>query len=431
MEEGKARPSDGVLAHLELLEARAHEAAVKEEEEEEREEKLARLKARVQELRLQRDELRAKLELQQKGQLGEGGAVSDGAQPSARAVLEWKIRSLQAMLGVFYLTGLSGKLTERGVCFCISTAYGGTYLDSYHLDLLLHLDVQIGRHSVPACIPLQQLAQKYLQTDVRRFLAVLAAHLNAYAGRRYQADQLQERFSDQLAGSLQRNSLCNLLVFHYHVARESKTFPLRARLLYGDLCCSLPTEVSVSCPRKRPTRGSGGGAPARSQQDQDRPDSAQPVLVRSGTAWRAAGGRNSDPTSPIVPVRVCSGQLSGLGLVENLAPSPVIFEGGAPAGLRGPTCSSREGLGPIVSSLDPQPWRRARSCELLGSRRGWRRSRVLAQTFPPAVAPRLGADAPASLAAAAAAHSELFRRVGLPEAFLSLRHAEASVVGAP
>lgn len=55
-----------MLAHLEMLEAQAHELALKQEEKEQQEEKLAGLKARVQELRARRDELRAKLELQQK-----------------------------------------------------------------------------------------------------------------------------------------------------------------------------------------------------------------------------------------------------------------------------------------------------------------------------------------------------------------------------
>ncbi|NXF38727.1 CENPO protein, partial [Nyctibius bracteatus] len=244
----------GVFAHLEMLEAQAHKAAVKQEEREQREEKLARLKARVQELRVQRDELQAKVDLQQKGQLGKEGVVSDPAQPSPRAVLEWKIKSVKATLQIFYLTGISGKLTKRGVCFCISTAYEGTYLDSYYLDLLTKPEeVQIHRHSIPIFIPLEQIATKYLQTDIRRFLAVLSDHLNAYAGRRYQADQLQEHFSDQIEGTLQRNSLCNLLVFNYNVSKKSKTFPFNARLLYGDLCCSLPTEVVVSCTPDAPT----------------------------------------------------------------------------------------------------------------------------------------------------------------------------------
>ncbi|XP_075267371.1 centromere protein O isoform X2 [Opisthocomus hoazin] len=251
MEEGKARWPDGVFAHLEMLEARAYEAAVKQEETEQREEKLARLKARVQELRRQRDELRAKVDLQQKG-LGKAGVVSDAAQPSARAVLEWKIKSVKAMLQVFYLTGISGKLTKQGVCFCISTAYEGTYLDSYYLDLLTKPEVRIHRHSVPTFIPLEQIAKKHLETDIRRFLSVLADHLNAYVGRRHQADQLQEHFSDQIEGTLQRNSLCNLLVFNYNLSSRSKTFPFNARLLYGDLCCSLPTEVSVSCTPEAP-----------------------------------------------------------------------------------------------------------------------------------------------------------------------------------
>ncbi|XP_075606425.1 centromere protein O isoform X1 [Balearica regulorum gibbericeps] len=252
MEEGKAYSLNGVFAHLEMLEARAHEAAVKQEETEQQEEKLARLKARVQELRLQRDELRAKVERQEKGQLGKRGVMSDPAQRSAQAVLEWKIKSIKATLQVFYLTGISGKLTKRGVCFCISTAYEGTYLDSYCLDLLIKPEVRIHRHSVPVFIPLEQIAKKYLQTDIRRFLSVLSDHLNAYAGRRYQADQLQEHFSDQIEGTLQRNSLCNLLVFNYNVSSKSKTFPFKVRLLYGDLCCSLPTEVVVSCPPDPP-----------------------------------------------------------------------------------------------------------------------------------------------------------------------------------
>lgn len=252
MEKGKSNSEDGVLAHLERLEAQARESALKQEEKEQQEEKLAGLKARVQELRAQRDELRAKLELQQKRLLEKEGVKTDPEQPSAQAVLEWKIRSMKDLLQLFYLTGISGKLTKRGVCFCISTAYEGTYLHSYYLDVLTKPEVQIQRHSVPTFIPLEQIARRHLQTDIRRFLAVLSDHLNAYAGRRYQADQLQERFSERLEGPLQRNSLCNLLVFHYNVSGDNGSFLFSAKLLYSDLCCSLPTEAIVSCTPNAP-----------------------------------------------------------------------------------------------------------------------------------------------------------------------------------
>lgn len=68
---------------------------------------------------------------------------------------------------------------------------------------------------------------------------------------------VQERFSERLEGPLQRNSLCNLLVFHYNVSGDNGSFLFSAKLLYSDLCCSLPTEAIVSCTRKWAVQGSG------------------------------------------------------------------------------------------------------------------------------------------------------------------------------
>ncbi|NWW78094.1 CENPO protein, partial [Climacteris rufus] len=238
------RAFPGVLAHLEMLEARARREAVQQEEKEKWEEKLAFLKARAQELRLLRDELRDKVEQQEKVQLGKEGILSD---PSPRAVLEWKIRSLQNLLQVFHLTGISGKLSNRSACFSIHTAYEGFSLDSFHLELLLRPGLRIQRHSIPAFIPLEQISRKLLHSDLRSFLDLLSRHLNAFVGRRHQLELLQEHFSDWIQGTPQRNSLCNLLSFQYHIPGKSRSFPFQARLLYGDPCRSLPTEVTVSC----------------------------------------------------------------------------------------------------------------------------------------------------------------------------------------
>ncbi|XP_051667245.1 centromere protein O isoform X6 [Manacus candei] len=246
-EAGKRDPPHGVLAQLEALEARDRRAAVEQEEREQQEERAALLESRARELRLRRDELREKLERLEKGGLGKAGMPSDPAHPDPRAVLEWRIRSLKALLQVFHLTGISGKLSKRGLCLTLSTSYEGSHLDSFHLELLLRPEVRIQRHSIPAFIPLEQLSRRFLATDLRRFLALLSQHLEGYSGRRFQADQLQERFSDWIQGAPQRNSLCNLLKFSYSPSRNSRTFPLRARLLYRDPLRSLPTEVTVSC----------------------------------------------------------------------------------------------------------------------------------------------------------------------------------------
>uniref|UniRef100_A0A8D0GDN9 Centromere protein O n=1 Tax=Sphenodon punctatus TaxID=8508 RepID=A0A8D0GDN9_SPHPU len=256
MEETAAHLRDGVLSHLEKLEAHVRELALKQEEAQRNQETVARLQAKVRELRLQRDELKTKVNLQCSGPLqllGEEEATSSRVEPvqvaetSTQAVLEWKLENVMGMLQAFRLTGISGKLTNQGVCICLSTAYEGTYLDSYYLDLLLQQPVRIQRHSIPVFIPLEQIAKKYLQADIKCFLSVLLDHLNAYAGRKYQTEQLQEHFAAFLEGTVQKNSLYNLLTFSYSLDVDSTTFPFTAKLLYGDPACCHPTEVVVTC----------------------------------------------------------------------------------------------------------------------------------------------------------------------------------------
>ena len=87
--------------------------------------------------------------------------------------------------------GISGKLTSRGVCVCISTAFEGNLLDSYFVDLVMEKPLWIHHHSVPVFIPLEEISAKYLQTNTQHFLFVLWEYLNAYSGRKYQADRLQ------------------------------------------------------------------------------------------------------------------------------------------------------------------------------------------------------------------------------------------------
>ncbi|NWV48859.1 CENPO protein, partial [Daphoenositta chrysoptera] len=240
----------GVLAHLEMLEFQAHREAVEQEEKEKRKEKSAFLRAKIRELRLQRDQLREKLELLEKAQPGKEGIPADPALPSPREVLEWKIRNLRELLQVFQLTGISGKLSKHGICFCLRTAFEGSFLDSFHLELLPRpesREFRIQRHSIPPFIPLEQLSRKFLPSDLRGFLDVLFQHLNAFVGRRHQLEQFQEQFSEWIQGIPHCNSLCNLLSFQYRIPGKSGNSVFQTRLLYGDPCRSLPTDVAGSC----------------------------------------------------------------------------------------------------------------------------------------------------------------------------------------
>ncbi|XP_060042646.1 centromere protein O isoform X1 [Erinaceus europaeus] len=250
-------PRTGVLAHLERLEAEAIRSRKQLEQQAEE----SALESKINKLRSLRDQLRADVKRRQ----ATIEASTANSEPNRMAGidepedLQRKQENMKGILQAYHFTGLSGKLTSRGVCVCISTAFEGNLLDSYFVDLVIQKPLRIHHHSVPVFIPLEELSAKYLQTDIQHFLFSLSEYLNAYSGRRYQADQLQSEFADFLAGPLQRNPLCNLLAFTYKVELKSQSFPFCARLMYKDITVTLPTDVAVTCQ---------AGEPSTSQEEQ-------------------------------------------------------------------------------------------------------------------------------------------------------------------
>ncbi|XP_032764975.1 centromere protein O isoform X4 [Rattus rattus] len=238
----------GVLAHLERLEAQMNKSNRKSEEPTVRE-KESSLRTKIRELQQQRDRLRVEVK-QWRARVKESSAKEDSSKTmlSEQEVLEKQWRNLKAILQAYRFTGLSGKLTNRRVCVYISTAFEGNLLDSYFVDLAIEKPLRIHHHSIPAFIPLEKIATAYLQTDVQRFLFSLSEYLNAYVGRKYQADQLESDFCAFLTGPLQRSALCNLLSFTYKVEQGTQAFSFSARLLYEDLTAALPTGVTVTRP---------------------------------------------------------------------------------------------------------------------------------------------------------------------------------------
>lgn len=77
--------------------------------------------------------------------------------------------------------------TRQGLCVSLATAYEGTYLDAYNLEIDLKPTLRIRRHNIPPFIPLNSLAeQSNMKTDIRAFLDTLSQHLNAFASRKQQ-----------------------------------------------------------------------------------------------------------------------------------------------------------------------------------------------------------------------------------------------------
>ncbi|XP_004268141.1 centromere protein O isoform X1 [Orcinus orca] len=245
-QDGESR--GGVLAHLERLETQVSRSRKKMEEPQSAQAEESALGTRIHELRRLRDKLRAEVKQHQ----ASVKASTTNVEPdqtleiTEQESLKRKWENVKAILQAYRFTGISGKLTSRGVCVCISTAFEGNLLDSYFVDLVMRKPLQIHHHSIPVFIPLEEISAKYLQTNIQHFLFTLCEYLNAYSGRKYQADRLQSDFEAFLAGPLQRNSLCNLLSFTYKAEPEGQSFPFCARLLYKDLTTTLPTDVTVT-----------------------------------------------------------------------------------------------------------------------------------------------------------------------------------------
>ncbi|XP_027477118.1 centromere protein O isoform X1 [Zalophus californianus] len=244
--DGKSR--GGVLAHLERLEIQVNRSRKNLEDLQRAQAIESALGTKIHKLRCLRDELRAEAKQRQARVKASTVNVEPDQTPeiSEQEIAKRRKENVKAILQAYRFTGLSGKLTSRGVCVCISTAFEGNLLDSYFIDLVIQKPLRIHHHSIPVFIPLEEISAKYLQTNIQHFLFCLCEYLNAYAGRKYQADRLQSDFAAFLVGPLRRNSLCNLLSFTYKVEPRGQSFPFCARLLYKDLTTALPTDVTVT-----------------------------------------------------------------------------------------------------------------------------------------------------------------------------------------
>ncbi|XP_051832333.1 centromere protein O isoform X2 [Antechinus flavipes] len=242
-----ASPKHGILYQLERLEASEQRSARRQEQHRELQDTEIDLEGDILKLRKLRDELKTKVKLQE----ASARIPITNLEPyeplkNCKENLEMKLEKAKAFFQAFHLTGLNGRLTTKGVCLCFNTAFEGNILDSYYVDVIIKKPLVIQRHSVPVFIPLEQIAAKYLQTNFQNFVYSLSEHLNAYSGRKYQADQVQDGFSAFLARPLQRNSLCTLLSFTYTMDPNGESFPFCARLMYHDLTITLPTSVTIT-----------------------------------------------------------------------------------------------------------------------------------------------------------------------------------------
>ncbi|XP_007561873.1 centromere protein O isoform X1 [Poecilia formosa] len=248
----------GVLSHLSLLEVQARSRGSQVPQQPSR---VKELKAKVEALTSQRDQLKAELQIHKKLQKlrapvdkrredGEDEEMDVDSESSELFHLMARHSELTDLLHAHNLIGGYDAITTnggKGMCFSLATEYEGAYLDTYKLELNLKPKVRISRHNIPPFIPLNSLAeQSDLQTDVRAFLATVSQHLNAFAGRRQQLKLVKEQHKS--IEVMESNLLCSILVLMFTVPKD-KT-PLLCTLEYTDHTRCLPTRVHLNCQDK-------------------------------------------------------------------------------------------------------------------------------------------------------------------------------------
>ncbi|KAG9268701.1 centromere protein O [Astyanax mexicanus] len=235
----------GVFDHLMVL-----EKAGTTGQEKQKQDRLDELRSTIVTLRAKRDRLSAETaalkSLQNKLDQGQPLEVdeADDLMQLDQFLLKSRLMQLKDLQTAYHLIGgynLIENKQGKSICVSFCTAYGDMYLETFNLEMDLRRTVQISRHNIPPCIPLDKLAKENLQTDFKAFLETLSLHLNALAGRKQQISLIKE-----LVGTvevIEKNQLCNFLVLMCK-AQESEAAIL-CTLEYSDLTKCLPTRVTI------------------------------------------------------------------------------------------------------------------------------------------------------------------------------------------
>lgn len=242
--------SKGVLNRLTFLESQAKSRTAVALQQS----RTTQLKAKVVELKKQRDRLKAEIEVHQNLQKlrtsldnNRDVIVGDDTENSKLLRLMAKHTQLKDVLLAHHLLGGYDVVkTNQGslLCFSLPTAYQGIMLDTYYIEIDMKKTAQISRHSIPPFIPVDSLAEEMsMQKNIRGFLDTLSLHLNAFVARKQQLKLVKELHKSVQV--LESNALGSLLTLMLTIPKEKTA--LLCSLEYSDRTCSLPTRVSIQC----------------------------------------------------------------------------------------------------------------------------------------------------------------------------------------
>ncbi|XP_015754730.1 PREDICTED: centromere protein O-like [Acropora digitifera] len=119
-------------------------------------------------------------------------------------MLKEYVHLLLDLCDAYRLTGISiASQEDSSTCFRCDTFFNARYHEPYYIEVDLEdSNLKIHKHTVPFFIPIDSIAQNYLNTDIKKFFMVLSEHLNAFVARREQVQLCQENHKDRLQNGI-------------------------------------------------------------------------------------------------------------------------------------------------------------------------------------------------------------------------------------
>ncbi|KAJ0008587.1 hypothetical protein NQD34_016002 [Periophthalmus magnuspinnatus] len=241
--------ANGVLSRLSFLEAQSKQKTGAQPQS-----RVQELKTKVEELKKQRDRLRAEIFVHQNLQKlrtsmdnNEQVEMNDDSENAKLLRVMAKHTQLKDLLLAHHLIGGYDVIKtnqDKCLCFSLATAYQGDILETYNIEISVSQPLRIIRHNIPPFIPVMTLAEETdMQKNIRRFLDTLSLHLNAFTMLKQQLKLVKEQHLS--VEVLETNALCSLLVLM--LTEPNTNTALLCSLDYSDHTRGLPTRVTIQC----------------------------------------------------------------------------------------------------------------------------------------------------------------------------------------
>ncbi|XP_033646514.1 centromere protein O-like [Asterias rubens] len=124
------------------------------------------------------------------------------------------------------------------------TFYSAEYYEPYYMELEFKGQLQVYRHTLPYFMPVADIAERWLNDDMRHFVDEIGDMLNAFVSRRQQVNKLKRDHKKCIHEDMTHNQSFNCVQLTL-LPSNKRTSSVYIEIFYDDLKTALPTRVQL------------------------------------------------------------------------------------------------------------------------------------------------------------------------------------------